>query len=339
MATSNISVVVKSPCITVISSDTPRIHQVVIVLAFSVLAIVTILSNAILMYTLYKTKQLNTISNKLILVMSISDMCLGAFALPIVAFRYANRNVVKGCTLDKASKCLILLFSFFSLLILYSISIDRYFKVTKLSRYNLYMNNFRMKLMIVVSLVAATLISVKSLLFPSFLQQVVAAAVGSLCVTFAIVVYMLLLRRLRRHMRHLNKVRRIGPNNHIAANSTGTDTSGSTTEDINETAPNRPTGNESSQLSAIKTIHFMLIFMIISYTPYYVVSSWWTYYKFHKKRDPGFNLSLSLVWAIFITLLNASGNSWIIICGNTQSRRFVSSLFRRSSVLNNSEQN
>ena len=338
MATSNISVVTKSPCVTVISSDTPQIHQAVIAIAFSVLAVVTILSNAVLMYTLYKTRQLNTISNKLILVMSISDLCLGAFALPMVAFRYSNRNLVEGCTLDKASKCLILLFSFFSLLILYCISIDRYFKVTKLNRYDLYMNNFRMKLMIMVSLIAATLISVKSLLFPSFIQQVIAAAVGSLCVIFAMIVYVLLLRRLRRHMRQLNKLKRIGPNNHIAANSTETDTGGSATEEINEMAPNRPTENEGNQLSATKTIQVLLIFMITSYAPYYIVSCWWTYYKFQEKKDPGFNLSLSLVWAIFITLLNASGNSWIIISGNTQSRRFVSSLFQRNSVINNTEE-
>ena len=134
MSTSNVSAIAKSVCMTLTSVSIPQIHRVLIAIAFSVFALVTILSNAILMYTLYNTKQLNTISNKLILAMSISDFCLGAIAFPMIAFRNFKRNAFKRCTPYKASQGVTLFFAYFSLILLYCISINWHFKVTKLNR-------------------------------------------------------------------------------------------------------------------------------------------------------------------------------------------------------------
>ena len=333
MATSNISDDnVKPFCMTLASIDVPPKHHVSMAITFIILSLLTTLSNAILIYTLYKTKQLSTISNKLILVMSISDIGLGAIAFPMVAFFHIQRHVFKSCALDKAIAYVTLFFAFFSLLMLYCVSIDRYFRVMKMNKYNLYMNNFKMKVMIIASLTITTIISFAPIVYPSFEQQVVSVSIGSFFVIFAIAVYIFLLRRLRSHARHFKKLSRVGPNGQVAS-STGTDTFGNNTVGTNDTL-SRSTENGSSQLSSTKTIQFLLIFLIISYGPYQIISCFWAYYKFQERTDPGFRLTLFHFWASFIAVFNACGNSWIIIFGSKRSRRFVSSLFRINRISN-----
>ena len=334
MATANISVFVKTSCMALICFDLPRIHQVAIATAYMLLSVVTILSNAVFLYTLFKTKQFNTISSKLIMIMSISDICLGAIAFPIIGFRHMQRIVFKSCALDKAASFITLFLAYFSFLMLCCISIDRYLKVMKMDNYTSYMNDKRINVMVVTSIFVATIISFVSLMYPSFPQHVVTATVGSFFITFAMVMHVVLLRRLRNHMMQFNKLRRIRSNvNAILAN-TGTDTLGSTMEVTNATALNRPTENWSYQLSATKTIKFLLIFLAISCAPYHFISCWWTYYKFLKKVDTDFLLTLIYAWAIFVALFNASGNSWIIIFGNKRSRRFLSSLLWKNRIFN-----
>lgn len=336
MTTSNISDVdVKPFCMTLASTDVPAKHHVSMAIALIILSFLTILSNAILMYTLHKTKQLNTISNKLILAMSISDLGLGAIAFPMIVIFHIKRTVFKSCVFDKIIAYVTLFFAFFSLLMLYCLSIDRYFRVMKMNNYNLYMNNFKMKLMIVTSLVTTTVISFAPIVYPSFEQQVVSVSIGSFFVTFAIAVYIFLLKRLRSHTRQFKRFNRLGPNSQVASSSAGTDTLGSTTEGTNDTASNRPTENGNSQLSSTKMIQVLLIFLITSYAPYQIVSCFWAYYKIREKTDPGLRLTLIHLWASFIAVFNACGNSWIIIFGNKRSRRFVSSLFQRNRISNN----
>ena len=335
MATLNISDVdVKLSCMTLASFDVPPKHRVSMAIALTILTLLTILSNAILMYTLFKTKQLNTISNKLTMIMSISDLCLGAIAIPMIVFLRTKRHVLKGCALEKATSFITLSLSFFSFLMLYCISIDRYFRVMKMNHYNLYMNDFKMKLMIIASLVIATVISLAPIIYPSFEQQVVSVLIGSFFVIFAIVVYIFLLRRLRSHTRHFKRLGRVGPNSNATSNSTGTSALGNNTEGTNGT-DFRSTESGNSQLSTTKTIHVLLMCLSISYGPFQIISCIWAYFKFREKTDPGLYLTLFHFWASFISLFNACGNSWIIIFGSKRSRRFVLSLFRNNRISNN----
>ena len=309
MATLNISDVdVKLSCMTLASFDVPPKHRVSMAIALTILILLTILSNAILMYTLYKTKQLNTISNKLIMIMSISDLCLGAIAFPMIVILRMKIHVLKGCALEKATAFITLSLSFFSFLMLYCISIDRYFRVMKMNRYNLYMNNFKMKMMIIASLTIAIIISLAPIVYPSFEQQVVSVSIGSFFVTFAIAVYIFLLRRLRSHTRHLKILGRVGPNSNAASNSTGTDTFGHNTEGTNGT-DFRSTESGNSQLSTTKTIHVLLMCLSITYGPFQIISCFWAYYKFREKTDPRFYLTLIHFWASFISLSNACKKS------------------------------
>ena len=192
------------------------------------------------------------------------------------------------------------------------VSIDRYFQLTKLNRYNLHMNEFRMKVMIFSILAVSFVNSLISLFYRSLLQQVISASLGLFGLGFVISMYIFLVKRLRNH---------------------ATSQSNNTTGEIST----RPEGNGSSQLSAAKTIQFLLTYLTITYSPYLLISCWWAYYKFRKKVEPGFYITLLYAWSAFVVLCNACGNSWIIIYGNSRSRRFVLSLFRRNCVENDVE--
>ena len=299
-------------CMSLASIVIPWNYHVLFAISYVLLSIVTIFSNTILIYTLYKTKQFNTISNKLILVMNISDLCAGVLALPTLSATHVIHDFHRRCESEKLANFLAALFGYFSFLMLCCISLDRYFQVTKLNRYNSYVNEFRMKIVILSFIAVSFSTSLKLLLNPSFRQKVITASLGLFGLSFVILMYMFLLKRLR---------------NHAAAQSNNT---------IGEIST-RAKRNSGSQLSAAKTIQFLLIYLAITYIPHFAISSWWAYYKYWKKTEPGFYLSVIYTCTSFLALFNASGNSWIIIYGNGRSRRFVSSLFRRNRVENAAE--
>lgn len=297
-------------CMSLSSASVPQIHSVSLGIAFAILIVLTVVSNSTLVYTLHKTKQLNTISNKLILVMSISDLCLGLVTFPILVFVILKRNTFKVCDLEKGSSYLVIFFAAFSYAIIYCISIDRYFGVTKLNRYNLYMNSFRMKIMIISSLSLACGIALLVNLPQSFLQQVFVSIASTLSIIFLIILYILVLKKLQDHV-HLLNSRRM--NRNLPSGN-------------NETSINFQ--DRRNQLSATKTVKFLLITIVVLYTPFNVMLTWWTYYKFLKKSEPDYRLTLVYSWSCILGMSNAYINSWIIIYGNTRSRRFVSTLFQ-----------
>ena len=296
-------------CITIVSVSIPRTHHIFAMIAYAMLSLVTIVSNTVLIHTLYKTKQLNTISNKLILAMNISDLCAGVFSFPALSVLNLKKNFTKGCEFDKAASFFALFFGLYSFMMLCCISLDRYFQVTKLNSYNLFMNTFRMKWMICLCFAVSFIIAVMSTLNPSFLEQVISVLLSIFGITFAITAYAVLIKRLRSLSRARGNI--------------------ATSDHSIELRRDR-----SNQLPATRTIQFLLVYLIISYIPYHIMSCWWTYYKFLKKEEPEFYINMLYECAGLLALFNACGNSWIILYGNSKSRRFVSSLFRRNRVEN-----
>ena len=327
MVTLNVSGSSYNPlCMSMISSNLPRIHHVTLGTGYVILSIVTIFSNAILIYTLYKTRQLNTISNKLTLFMNISDLCLGCIAFITSAFINLRRDTFKSCTIEKVLTCFMIIFGSFSGIMIVFISIDRYFRVMKLNRYNLYMNNFRMKLMVIIDLILSGIIAALATFYPSFAQQVSCAVFGSTVIFVAVVVYAVLFRRLKKHVqrREILVMSRSFSNTGSGKRALGLEV-----PHVDITANNRSQEDKHSQLSSVKTLKFLLIYIVIVYTPFEIMSCVWTYYRFLRKTEPRLYINVLFVWSIFAAMFNASGNSWIILYVNTRSRRFVSTLFRR----------
>lgn len=191
-------------CLTIISIELPKNLRMISAVSCIILSIFTILSNTVLIYTLYKTGQLKTISNKLILVMSISDLGLGVLSLPAMMIAFALKDMSRNCAFEQFTAYFVQLFPYFSFFIMSCIAIDRYFQVTKMNRYSLYMNSQRMKALVLVSFVLANAIALTSLLFTSFGQWIIVIIVVSSIMICTIIVYISLQQALSNHVQSIH---------------------------------------------------------------------------------------------------------------------------------------
>ena len=191
-------------CVTPISHDFSRAFQVMYAILFAILSLITVFSNILLIYTLHETGQFKTISNKLILILSISDLGLGIFVFPPQVIVYLV-EAWRSCLIEKVIAFPMLLLAYFSFLILSCISIDRYLQVTKMQQYSLYMNNCRMKMLVIVSFALASAIAVFSIFAPSFGLQITLICLGVFVMVFSASVYMLLIKKLRNHINSVTK--------------------------------------------------------------------------------------------------------------------------------------
>ena len=191
-------------CTTLISHDFSRAFQVMYAILFAILSLITVFSNILLIYTLHETGQFKTISNKLILILSISDLGLGIFVFPPQVIVYLV-EAWRSCLIEKVIAFPTVLLAYFSFLILSCISIDRYLQVTKMQQYSLYMNNCRMKMLVIVSFALASAIAVFSIFAPSFGLQITLICLGVFVMVFSASVYMLLIKKLRNHVNSVTK--------------------------------------------------------------------------------------------------------------------------------------
>ena len=112
-------------------------------LFYSVISVVIVVSNGLLLYKLFKQKQ-KTRADKLFIILSASDICVGLISLPISSLPLF---ITDFDTLCKISPCLTFVFYFpyvFSWTMVIIISVDRALLITK--RHN-YVNFVTMKVL------------------------------------------------------------------------------------------------------------------------------------------------------------------------------------------------
>ena len=190
-------------CMTILALDVSSNYKITFAALYAMLSLATIAANSLLIYTLHKTQQLKTISNKFILVMNLSDLVLGSFGFPALAVIYKMKYVLKTCILEHITSHLMISLSYFSFFMLACIAIDRYLLVTKLNQYSLYMNEVRMKIMIVVCFVIATGTATLMLLLATFELHVIITCNGVIFIIFIFIVYVNLIERLKAHVKRM----------------------------------------------------------------------------------------------------------------------------------------
>ena len=321
-------------CSTIVSFDLPRSNQMingVLFSAFLLDAVATIISNAVLICAIYKTGQLKTISNRFVFVMSLSDFCFGALVLPPLAVLSLIQKSLKSCVYEQIIAYPTTLFVYFSFFMLSCIAIDRYLQVTKMNRYSLYMNNYRMKLMVILSFVLANIITVSSIVHPSFAQQILVVSIGIFFKILSVTIYTVLIKRLRNQVA-MGRATATSRWAQYGENSRRQTHADDEMPNVSERIANISQRTSNCTLSATKTIRVLILFTFVTYMPYNVVSIVWVHYKVVKGIDPGSTLKIFHFLACFVVSLNACGNVWIIIYGNTRCRRFIASLIRRNQI-------
>ena len=279
--------------------DMPRSHLITWAVFTGILSPITILANIALIYGLYKTQQLTTITNKFILIMNVSDLCTGLFVLPLVVAMICLKDVIRSCPFELFTQYIALLLAYFSFFMLMCISIDRYIHVTKLNKYNQFMNIFRMKMIAVFSFVISAFIAYLSISFPAFWLQVMLNVSDLAGVSFMFILYSYVFRKIAVHAENFRKM-------------------------LEDLGTNESTSRETRrELSATKTIRFVLGALLVLYLPYNICSATWSYYKFTKNVNPPLLLNVVTYWSYITVFGNAAVNAIIFGYGNSVIRRYI----------------
>ena len=101
--------------------------------AFTVLTPITLVLNGFLIYGLYKTKQYLNICSRFILVLSISDFCIGSIVQPSVIYLFIEKN-------EEGSNCIVSMYMTFvaytflnmSGVVIFMVSVDRFLRLRNL---------------------------------------------------------------------------------------------------------------------------------------------------------------------------------------------------------------
>ena len=285
--------------------DIPQSHLILWAAVTSILSPVTIVANSVLIYGLFKTHQLNTITNTFILIMNISDLCTGIFVLPLIVVMISLKDTLRSCNFELFVQYIALLFGYFSFFMLMCISTDRYIHVTKLNKYNKFMNPRRMKIATVLSFVSSALMSYLPISLPIFWLKVALHLSDLSGVSLMLFLYSLVLRKIAIHTEKFKRM-------------------------LEELGKSESTSRETrKELSATKTVRFVLGALLVLYLPYNICSIVWTYYKYGRKVNPPFFLNIITYWSYIVVFSNTAINAAIFGYGNSTVRRYVFKRFYR----------
>ncbi len=292
-------------CNSLFPLDMPQEHLLIWGISSIVLSLITIIANSLVIYALYKTKQLDTITHKFVLVMNLSDLCTGIIALPFISSLIFMKRFFRCCTCELAAQCIALFFAYVSFFMIMWVAIDRYIHVTKLNRYNAFMNNFRMKIIVIISVVTSAVAAYLTIAVPSFLMQLLLNISDLLGVFIMIVFYSLVFQKLRLHAENYKKM-------------------------LGNMAARKADKEVKREISATKTVRLLLLSILILYLPYNIFTAVWTYEKFNLGREPSLPLNITLYWSYLFVFSNTAVNAIIFGYGNTTLRRYIVNKFRKS---------
>ena len=302
----NASTVNMYDCPSLLPLNMPKLHLVLWSVLISILSPITILANSALIYGLYKTKQLTNVTSKFIILMSISDLCIGIFVCPLMVVMICLKDVLRSCNFELFVQYIGLLFAYFSFFMLMCISTDRYIHVTKLNKYNQFMNARRMKIATVLSFVSSVLIAYLPISFPTFWLQLTMCLSNLIGVLLMFFLYSLVFRKIAIHTENFKRM-------------------------LEELGTNESTRSTTKkEFSATNTIRLVLGELLVLFLPYNIWSVVWTYYKYNRKVKPPLFLNVITCWSYVIVFSNSAINAIIFGYGNSVVRRFI---FKRSRLI------
>ena len=235
--------------------------------------------------------------------MNISDLCTGIIVLPLVVVTICLTDAYRSCEFELSVQFISLLFAYFSFFMLMCISIDRYIHITKLNKYSQFINIRRMKIATVVSFIFSVFIAYLQTSIPQLWLQLMLGFSGLIGVLLMFFLYSSVFRKLAIHTENFQRM-------------------------LEELGTGRSTIRETKkELSATKTIRFVLGALLVLYIPYNVCSVPWSYYKYDRKVNPPFFFNVILYWSCIIVFSNAAINAIILCYANSVVRRFIFSKF------------
>ena len=199
-------------------SGAPSITQSLILAYNITINILNVVGNALLIWSLRRTKQTKTISFQFIMIMSISDLACGILSLPSLTM-VLDDEYRKHCSLMLSTQAVVTACNYFSAFMVFLIALDRYLHMKYLEQYSRKFTKRRGHFLILAFLLLAVLSSIVFILpLSHFIYSTLVAmyfAIGMIFLISVVTLYHKALSTLKRkaHMvtsNIINKDRALG---------------------------------------------------------------------------------------------------------------------------------
>ena len=260
-------------------------------------AVLTLILNPLLIYSLFKTKQTHTNTFRFIIAMSISDVLLGAIVMPASAITISIRENHKNCFLDQATQFGFYLFAYFSFFMLMSITFDRLYQLRNLRRTAKILSFKQTACLFVICVVATSLWAYLGVVLVSFVYQIYLVVVNACLFLTMVVSCTLLIREVRIH------------NLKVSPGLAKSTFRGRVSPRINT--------------NASTIVGILLVTLIVNNAPFHIIIPWLSYVKFKKSETPSRELSIATMWAYIFVFAYAFTNTLIFLSSNYRIKRFL----------------
>ena len=281
----------------------PRSHLVIWASFSSLLSLWSIISNSVLIYALHKTCQLKNATGKFLIAMSTSDLLMGLAVLPLLTYIILMQLIEenRNCALEDAVFYLGTASVYFSLLMLISIAYDRYLHVSKLMRYQEFMNNCRITMIMFSSILACNIPQVTAILLPVIYFQIIILTVDTSAVIAICIFYNSVLKSVTSHSLRFRNI----------------------SQSESETQKKFRAKRELSLTKRIRTLFAILIAL---YVPFHMTSTVQVFFEhFHPEKFARLRYYFDISEYLSVMLLSSTAcvNSTVFCICNSQIKRFL----------------
>ena len=274
---------------------------------------VTLSTNVLLIFSLVKTDQLRSISNRFVLLLSLSDCGMAVIVQTLVSLLFTTYRTRSVCEMEAAATFVTFFFGHLSGFSILSVSIDRCIHMTFLYKYNKIMTNARGVMAIVGCIIFACAFGTAYLLGIIYKKYPVINGiilVMDLIVIMTIyVVYTATYLRVKKHVDETAHLRQ----------------SGSKSPKIDKDSRKKP----EYATAMAKTIFVILGTVFVCYVPYVTVSMVWVVKVTTSNVTTSPYLELTMYSTYLLVYLNSALNSIIFLNGNKKCKAFVLGMIKR----------
>ena len=195
-----------SVCYTLWALNVPGIHITIWTATSVILTILMIAINSYTLAALYKTQQQNTTTNKLVATMCVSDISLGIIFFPLMIAMLQIRTANRTCVFVHLVQYAALALGYTSFMLVIVIAIDRYLHLTKLNNYNLFMNEKKLKIIVVGAILSShSIAGIMTYAKSSFILQVALNATNLIGLISVNVMYAVVIKKIKLGTKQVNK--------------------------------------------------------------------------------------------------------------------------------------
>eukprot|EP00112_Aurelia_sp_Birch-Aquarium-sp1_P002322 Seg1254.7 transcript_id=Seg1254.7/GoldUCD/mRNA.D3Y31 product="Galanin receptor type 2" protein_id=Seg1254.7/GoldUCD/D3Y31 len=273
----------------------------------TLISIVNILVNLFLIYAMWKLKLHTTLSQRLILCLNFSDLCVGLAVQPCVTAVYLTEDINKASGIRLTGQFFSFIFCQFSGVMTMIITLDRYLHMKYLHFYKVYMTSRKAVMFIAGNLGLSICLAVTYTLASTygFFSYVNTAF---LIIDLVVLITIFLLYTCT----------------YLSLRSRVKDS-----QLPNVTAAGRKERRvQRRDAEFAKGMILILAALFACYMPYFITATVISFYKIVGRPMNDTLLSM-LYWTYLLVYLNSSCNAFVFILFNRRIRAFAKSIFRR----------